>query len=140
MKMKLKEVNEYVLRLSEFGKRVFPSKLSFAISYNMEKLQKEAERGEKERLKLCGQYAEKDKEGKPVMAEIEVEGKMVQSYRLSAQHQREFAEEYRDLLETEVEVDIRKVSQEVLERCESSERYSIPSVADIAALAFMLEE
>lgn len=140
MKIKLREAQNYAARLTSLGKKVFPSKLSFAISCNSEKLQKEVERTEKERLKICERYADKDEAEKPVMVDSIVKGEKVQSYKMSEENQKAFTEEYNELLDTEVDVEIRKVKQEVLEKCESSERYSIPSVADIAAMAFMLEE
>lgn len=140
MKIKLREAAEYAARLATLSKKVFPSKLSFAISYNSEMLQKEIERAEKERLKICEQYAEKDEEGKPIMADSIVEGKKVQSYKFSEENQKTFLEEYNDLLDTEVEFDIRKVKTSILEKCEDADRYTIPSVADVTAMAFMLEE
>lgn len=140
MKIKLKEAANYATRLATLSKKVFPSKMSFAISYNAEMLQKEVERVEKERLKICEQYAEKDEEGKPVMDDNIVDGKKVQSYKMSEENQKVFVEEYNDLLENEVELDIRKVKTSILEKCETADRYTIPSVADVAAMAFMLEE
>lgn len=51
-----------------------------------------------------------------------------------------FAEEYESLMDAEVDVTIRKVKMEVIEQCERAERYDIPTVAELVALAFMLEE
>lgn len=140
MKIKLGEVHAYAARLTTLSKKVFPAKLSFAISCNTEMLQRELERAEKERQKICEQYAEKDEEGKPVMTDNVVDGKKVQAYKLSEENQRGFIEEYNDLLDTEIEIDIRKVKANILDKCETSDRYTIPSVADITALSFMLEE
>ena len=140
MKIRLKEAFIYAKRLAAFKDKVFPAKLSFAIYCNEETLQKEIERSEKERTKLCEQYAEKDEEGKPVMTDNIVNGKKVQAYKLSDENQAIFAEEYNELLETEVEIDIRKAKTSILEKCETYDRYSVLSVAEISALSFMLEE
>lgn len=140
MKMKLKEVQIHLLDLAKLGKKTFPARLSFALSCNIEKLQKEAEHIEKERKKLCGQYAEKDGSGKPIMADCVVNGKKSKEYKMDEAARAAFAEEYESLMDTEVDVAIWKVKMEVIEQCERAERYDIPTVAELVALAFMLEE
>lgn len=140
MKMKLKEVKRHFAELAGLGKMVFPSKLSFALSFNIEKLQKETERIEKERRKLCEQYAEKDGDGKALMADSVINGVKTQEYRMSDENRRAFEEEFDMLMDTEVEVAVRKVKMEEIERCEQAERYDIPAVAQILAMSFMLEE
>lgn len=140
MKMKLREVNKNLNGLAGLGGKVFPSKLSFAVSCNIERLQREAERIEKERKKLCEQYSDKDKDGKPVMVDSIINGQKTQEYRMSDTNRKELGNEYDEFLNTEIEVEIRTVKQEVLERCEEMERYDIPSVADIVSMAFMIEE
>lgn len=140
MKIKLREAVKHAAHLASLSKKVFPSKLSFAISCNTEMLQKEAERAEKERLKICERYAEKDENGKPIMLNNIVNGNKVQEYKINEEGRRALLEEYNDLLETEVEIEIRKVNASILEKCETADRYTIPSVADINAMAFMLEE
>lgn len=140
MKMKLKEVQVRLQNLAKLGTKTFPAKLSFAISCNIEKLQKEAEHIEKERKKLCEQYAEKDDDGKPVMVDSVIGGKESKEYKMDTSARTAFGEEYESLLDTEVDVTIRTVKTEVVEQCERAERYDIPTVAELLALAFMLEE
>lgn len=139
MKMKLREVNKNLNRMERIAGMVFPTKLSFTIACNIETLQREAERIEKERRKLCEQYAEKDSDGNAVMIDSIIDGKKRKEYKMSDENQKQLEREYNDLLDTEVEVDIRKVKQEVIERCETQERYSIPSVLEIISLSFMIE-
>lgn len=140
MKMKLKEVQERLKGLARMGTKTFPSKLSFAVSYNIEKLQKESERIEKERKKLCEQYAEKDDDGNPVMVNSVVNGNTVKEYKMDEDGRKAFGEEYDALLDTEVSVEIRTVKTEVVEQCEKVERYDIPTVAELIAMSFMLKE
>lgn len=140
MQMKLKDVIKNLNGLTRLGSATLPTKLSFAVSRNIEALRREAEHIEKEREKLCEEYAEKDKDGNAVMEDSIIGGKKVQSYKMSDEDRRLFNAEYEELMETETEVEIRTVSEEVIERCEEIERYSIPSVSDILALAFMTEE
>lgn len=140
MKMKLRETQVRLQNLAKLGTKTFPAKLSFAISCNIEKLQKEAEYIEKERKKLCEQYAEKDDDGKPVMVDSVLNGKESKEYKMDGTTRAAFAEEYDSLMDTEVDVTIRTVKTEVVEQCERAERYDIPTVAELLALAFMLEE
>lgn len=140
MKMKLKEAQARLQNLAKLGTKTFPAKLSFAISCNIEKLQKEAEHIEKERKKLCEQYAEKDDDGKPVMVDSVINGVESKEYKMDAAARAAFGEEYDSLLDTEVDVSIRTVKTEVVEQCERADRYDIPTVAELLALAFMLEE
>lgn len=140
MKMTEREVNRHYRNLAGIGNLVFPAKLSFAISCNLEKLQKEAERIDKERKNLCERYADKGDDGKPVMLDVVVNGEKTQEYKMSEDNRKLFEDEYNSLLDAEVEIDIRTVKTEVVERCEAAERYSIPTVAQLLAMSFMLEE
>lgn len=140
MKMKLKEAQARLQNLAKLGTKTFPAKLSFAISCNIEKLQKEAEHIEKERKKLCEQYADKDDDDKPVMVDSVINGVESKEYKMDAVARAAFGEEYDSLLDTEVDVNIRMVKTEVVEQCERADRYDIPTVAELLALAFMLEE
>lgn len=140
MKLTEREVIKHNANLVKLGNRVFPSKLSFAISYNYEKMNREAERIEKERKKLCERYAEKDEKGEPVMVSSVVDGVKTQEYKMSEENRKAFNDEYEDLLNTEVEMEIRTVKMEVIEAVEAKERYSIPTIADMVGMSFMLED
>lgn len=140
MKIKEREVKEHFSRLAQVSSLVLPSKLSFAISYNMEKFQREFNRIEKEREKLCERYADKDEDERPIMVNSMVDGTKKQTYKMSEENSKLFAEEYEDMLDTEVDIEIRTVNKEVVERCEDVDRYNIPSVSQLFALSFMLED
>lgn len=140
MKMKGKEVKERILKLQRTENLTLPSKLSYAIVYNVEALQKEEERIEKERKKLCEQYSEKDEEGKPVMINSIINGNKVKEYKMTEENEKLLNEEYNELLDMEVDIEIRTVKQELIERCEKVERYDILSVSQLSALLFMLED
>lgn len=85
-------------------------------------------------------YAEKDESGNVLMAESVINGQKMQEYKMSEENKKAFSEEYTQLLETEVEIDIRKSGMEEIEQCEKIERYDLLSVAELLALSFMLEE
>lgn len=140
MKMKLSEAQMRVQNLLKMGKKTFPAKLSYSMSRNIEKLQKEVEILEKERKKICEQYCEKDEEGKPVMTKSIVNGRELKEYKFDEVSLKIVNEEYEAMLETEVDIEIKTVKTDVIEQCESAERYTIPTVADLVALSFMLED
>ena len=48
-------------------------------------------------------------------------------------------QEIKDLMNIDKEIAIRKVSSKDFEKCETSERYTIPSVSDRIAMRFMTE-
>lgn len=138
MKMKEREARERFYSLSGLGSLKVPSQLSFAISYNLEKFQREDKRIEKERKKLCDQYADKNEDGTPVMVDSVINGQKIQEYKMSDENRKAFEEEFKELLETEVDIEIRTVKEEVIERCEQIDRYDILSVSQLFALSFML--
>lgn len=140
MKMTERDVIKNYRSLSGLGGLALPSKLSFAISYNLEKLQRESERIEKERKRLCVQYADKNESGEPVMVDSVINGEKTQEYKMTVENRKLFGEEYDAVLDSEVEIDIRTVKQEVVERCEQAERYNLLTVAQLLVLSFMLEE
>ena len=140
MKFAEREAIKHSNNLAELGNKVFPSKLSFAVSYNYEKMHREAERIEKERKKLCERYAEKDEEGKPVMVNSLVNGVKTQEYKMTDENSKAFRDEYDELLDTEVEIEIRTVKREIIEQFEEKDRYSTPTVKDLVAMSFMLED
>lgn len=138
--MKLKEINEKANALAKLGQKVFPSKMGYAISYNYEKLEKESERIESERVKLCRQYADKDENGNPIMDKSIIDGKETSSYRMSDESRENFNEEYSTLMDSETEIEFRMLKMDIVERCENVERYDIPTVSELYAMSFMLEE
>ena len=140
MKMTLKEVKERFEALKTLAEMVLPGKLKYAVAYNLEKLQRETERMEGQRLELCRRYAEKDKDGKPVMLQSVVDNQKTEHFKMSAENQDEFNREYQELLDMEVDIDIRTVRPEVIDRCEESDRYNIPTVAQILWMSFMIED
>lgn len=141
MKMTLKEVSEKYAALAGTAKLTLPIKLGYAITCNLDAMQKHVEHIEKIRKELCERYCKKDADGNPVMVDKFVGGKKESSYDIAQDEVRELNREYENFLENEeVELEIRKVKISVLEECEGKERYNIPTVAQQLAIHFMLEE
>lgn len=140
MKMTLNDVKKNVNTLAGLAAMTFPGKLKYAVAYNFEKLGHEEERIEKQRLELCRTYADKDENGEPVMTKSVVNGRETESFKMSPENEEAFKREYADLLETEVDIDIRTVHPDAIDLCETSERYNVPSVAQIIGMSFMIED
>lgn len=140
MKMTLEKAMQRQNDLESLGGLTLPAKLSFAIKRNIDNLRKETERAEEQRMMLCRRYADKDEDGDPIMVDSMNDGVVAKHYLVSNENRGEFIAEYMELMNTEVDVDIRTVTAEQIERCEESERYSIPTVAQLSGMGFMLED
>lgn len=97
----------------------------------MESLLAELERVEKERKKLCERYAEKDADGRPVMAGSVVDGKKTREYKMGPEGLKTVNEEYQALLDTEVDICISTVDGECIRQCEENEQVSHPGKAGV---------
>lgn len=130
MKMTLKEVTTKHAALMGLAGKKLPIKISYAVTKNLIKLEEEAKLIEKNRLELAEQYAEKGEDGKAKLEE--------NSYVLG-DNRDSFLKEYAEYLETETEIEVRKISVAELEKLEDV-RYDVLSLAELAAMEFMLEE
>lgn len=142
VKMKAKEIREKLVGLMSLGELTLPGKLSYAISYNIEKLEQEFNRLEKERVKICERYAEKEESGKAITVQFEENGFKREKYKFPSQEEEKACdEEYQELMETEIEfADMRTVKWDEIEKCEGNQRYSMPTVKNIGIMNFMLED
>lgn len=138
MKMTLKKAMEHFNGLNVVGNGAYPISLSYAVSYNLEVLSEELKKYEQARIKLCEQYANKNEDGTPMKMTENVNGVTQSVYDISDENRKLLEKEMEELLETEVDLNIRTVKMEVLSRCEENERYDIPSVAAVNQLMFML--
>lgn len=138
MKMTLKKVMEHFNGLNAVGNGAYPISLSYAVSYNLEVLSKELKKYDQARIKLCEQYANKEEDGTPMKITENVNGTAQSVYNISDENRKLLEKDMDELLETEVDLDIRTVKMDVLSRCEENARYDIPSVATVNQLMFML--
>ena len=129
MKIKLGEIKSRHQALCMVGNKNLPVKLAYAIGKNIIKLQEETENIEKTRIKLVQHYAEKDENGEFIIKDerydVGKNGELLN---------KEFAE----LLDTETEVSIHTITEDVLELLEN-ERYDVLSPAEMIAIDFMIE-
>ena len=137
MLMKAKQIESTLGFLGKLGEYTLPSKLGFAISVNFEELSKWQKHIEKERIKLLEGYADRDEDGEIVMDKGE-DGQ--ESYHLTNENLKLFSMEYGEFLETELDLEVRKVDEDVLWQCDENSRYNVLTVGEISALLFMVKE
>lgn len=128
--------NNYMVLLQLADKRL-PVKLAFAISRNLTKLAPEVEMIEKQREKLCEEFAE-SKDGKPVMIESVIDGQKMSGYKIAEERSEDFQAQIKDLFDTEVAVDIMTVDPAVLDLLDS-DRYDPLTPAQLAGIEWMIE-
>lgn len=140
-KMTLKEAMNVHAELSAMAGMTLPIRLSYAISKNSAELEKIVKDVEAQRLQLCEQYANKDESGKAIQLPVSNNGVERMAYDIAPEALQKLMDEFTQFIEQETtEFDAKTVKFDVLEECEKSERYSIPTVGQQAAMAFMLEE
>lgn len=131
--MKLRDVIGLYVGMQTLTNKVLPVKLSYCIAYNTEVLEKEAKRVDQQKSQLIERYANKDENGKPVIEQLN--GQPVYSF---GENQEVFFREYNDFLDTEVELDIRTINEEIIEKCDEP-KYDALSTGDLSNLLFMID-
>jgi hypothetical protein len=124
--MKNREIIEHINAIGAFTKDKMPTKLSFAVVKNFNKLQAAYKDYDQARLNLIDIYAEKDDEGKNKLGE---DGTAI----IKTDSQDTFLTEINELLDIEVEIDVHMVDYSVIENIQLA-------VADMAAIEFMIKE
>ncbi len=137
MLMKAMQIEPTLNFLGRLGEYTLPSKLGFAISVNFEELSKWQKHIEKERIKLLEGYADRDDDGKIIM-DKNADGQ--DTYRLSDENLKLFTMEYGEFLETELDVDLRMVEEDILWQCDENPKYRVLTVGELSALRFMVKE
>ena len=129
--MKVGEIRDCCLVLSQIANKRLPVKLAYAVGRNLTKLSPEYETAETQRTKLCEEYAERGDDGKPVM----VSG----NYQIAADRAEEFQAQINDLFDMDVEVELMKVDTAVLDALDA-DRYDPLTPAQIMAIGWMIED
>lgn len=137
--MKLKEINEYYKKLSTIRQRKLPIKVAYAVSKNLKAMEVEVNALQEAQVKLCEDAAQKKEDGTPIVEERVIAGKIYAEYKMDDKDKKEIEQQLKDLLETDVEIDVKKISQDDLETAEKSERYDALSIEDVLAIDFMIE-
>lgn len=140
MKMKLEEAITKTAVLAQIAQKRLPVKVGYAVSRNYEKLSKEQGVFDTQRQKLCKELSEKGEDGNPVMLKSVIDGKPVESFKLSDDALAALSSDLQEILSTEIEVDILTIGMDALERIDEDPRYEALSPGEIGALGFMITE
>lgn len=97
--------------LSKLNNMDLNIKVSYAIAKNINKIEKELEVYNKEKAKLIDKYGEKDEEGKL---------KVDEAGNIKIIDEENWNKEFKELLEIENEIDIHKINEEDLFKCDNA--------------------
>lgn len=112
----------------KFGEKHLPIRVAYAIAVNVEEAAKKIKAYDELRIKLLEKYAEKDEEGKAIIEDDQ--------YKVTDMEK--FNEEFTELKETEVDMNVTTVSLDDLAKCDNPEFDSL-TVPEISILSFMIE-
>ena len=130
--MKLKLTNEKIVDsisvLSELNNAKLPVKISYAISKNINKIEKEFKIYNSEKYKLINKYGEKNRQGK---LKVNESGNV----NIKKEYTKKWNKDFKELLEIEIEIEIHMIKLDDLLNLD----YSI-SPAEFALIDFMIEE
>ncbi len=131
MKMKLAEIEMTAQNLARVAGKKLPHKLAYAIGKNLMALQPEQKLIDERRVEIAKTYADKDESG---VAKVENN-----EFVLSEEGMKNFREEFVEFLNTETDVEIYMVPEDLLEQLEN-ERFDVLTPAELLALYFMIEK
>lgn len=140
MKLKLEEIISKTAVLTSVARKKLPVKIGYAVSRNYEKLAKEQSIFEEQRQRICRELSDKDEKGDPVMMKSVIDGMPVESYKLSDEALAQLQADLREILSTEIDIDVLTVNMDALERIDEDPRYEALSPGEIGALEFMITE
>ena len=89
---------------------------------------------------MCEAYADRDADGKPVIAEREENGQKLSEYIFSKENRAELEKALADFRGMDVHLAIQKISMKDLEKIDESDRFDALSPNELEALYFMIEE
>lgn len=142
--MKFTEMSEAVQVLAKLSSPqsniTLPVVFSYAVNRNLEKIRMEFSEMEAERMKLCEIYCMKDETGKLMTVKKDLNGVEVDAYCFEKGNEEKFNADFKELMDLDVSIDIRKIPFDLIQKCEDSNgKYYVPTVAEMRVLDFMIE-
>lgn len=127
----MKLTNQQILNFINSGiaSKKLPVKFAYAISVNISNVSSALTAYNKQREKLLEDYAKKGEDDKPV----------IENNCYVFEDEAGWSGAMAELLETEAEVSVTKVSEDVLEKCDNPEFDSL-TVSELSAIGFMIEQ
>ena len=132
--MKAGEIEQKIISLRALVKKKLPVKLNYAIVKNLIELEKEYQNIKNQRMTILENSCKKDSEGKP---EIDAENNFV--FETNEAKNTAIAE-VTELFDMDIELNLTKVKLDIVEKCDTVERYDAITGEDLYALDFMIEE
>ena len=136
--MKIREIIQGYTAVTALQARKLPVKVSYAIARNSKRLLDEVTQYETARLKVCEDAAEKDEDGNPVIDKIAAGGAVSEQYRIPAEAREKVDEDIRQLLDTDVDIDLMMVPADELERIDTDKRFEALTPQELMAIDFMI--
>ena len=130
MKMKNKEIVDFLNAYASMGKKTLPVRLAYAIKKNVAAVQEAAAAYTEERKDLIQRYAKKDENGE-IMTENDY---------YVMEDKAGFEQDMNELLDIETEVDIHTVAIAVVEKCDDDPKYDPLTMTELDVIDFMLTE
>lgn len=127
MKLKNKDILNFYT--ADFSGKKLPLKLSFALKLNKDILKGPAEAYDLQRKELVEKYAEKDKNGKPV----------IENNNYIIKDREALTNDMNELLNMEVEANVKTVDLDTLEKCDLTE-FDALTVDEIESIYFMISQ
>lgn len=110
------------------GEKHLPIRLAHAIALNAEAIAPAIKIYDKKRQELLEKYAEKDANGEII----------AKDGHCNIIDQENWSRDFRELLESEAEITVTKISVDVLEKCDSDDFDSL-SIGELSTIGFMIE-
>lgn len=124
------------MELKKISECILPRKMSYAISRNLQALQKEADVFEAQKKDIADRYALKDEAGQFV---LKYTGNIGMYQFADGEKNTAFNKELAELRTTEVEIDVFVFVAEEIDKCYESENYAILTPAQEAGIAWMID-
>ncbi|MDE5781480.1 MAG: hypothetical protein K2I03_08390 [Lachnospiraceae bacterium] len=129
MKMKNIDIINITDGLRKFdGKKKLPVKLGFAILKNYKEFEAAAKIIDEQRVRICEEHSEKDKNGKPIIKED----------KFIIKDSKGLNNSLAELYSIETEISIHTISMETIEQCDEN-GFDKLSVTEMEILEFMIE-
>lgn len=137
MILKLKDIKGLLEGLKALENAKVPRKMGSPIVRNIISLETEQKELEKQQIEICESYATKGSDGKALFERIE-DGI---SYIFPGEEERKKCnQEYREVIENEVDIPIQLIDEDTLAACDDSDKYDALTINGQKALDFMIKK
>ena len=128
MKLRNSQILSFLNTYAEMKIKKLPVKLGYAVKKNVSAVRPASEAYSAEREDILSRYAQKDENGQYLVND--------DCYVIPDQEG--YAKDIEELLKIETEVEIQKVTVDILEKCDDP-RYDALTIEELTALEFMTE-